>query len=110
MITSENFRELLKFLGFTHDLCENIFTYEFSQTCKFLVDFTNEKLIYPEAIKGREHNNNFSQNENFVVFECVFKLLNKGYRPEDIELEKTWTLGRTQKGGIYLCSAFLFFK
>ena len=99
MITSENFRELLKFLGFTHDLCENIFTYEFSQTCKFLVDFTNEKLIYPEAIKGREHNNNFSQNENFVVFECVFKLLNKGYRPEDIELEKTWTLGRTQKGG-----------
>ena len=86
-------------MGFSHDLYESVFTYEFNQTCKLSVDFTNEKLIYPETIKGREHNNSFSQNENFVVFDCVFRLLNKGYRPEDIELEKAWTLGRTQKSG-----------
>ncbi len=98
MITSENFRELLKKLNFVSDLCESIFTYEF-KTCRLTADFTNQKLIYPEQIKGREHNNSFSANENFVVFECVYKLLKKGWLPEDIELEKSWPLGRTQKSG-----------
>ncbi len=98
MITLENFRELLKKLNFVSDLCESIFTYEF-KTCRLTADFTNQKLIYPEQIKGREHNNSFSANENFVVFECVYKLLKKGWLPEDIELEKSWPLGRTQKSG-----------
>lgn len=30
---------------------------------------------------------NFSQNENFVVLECVNRLLDKGYNPENIFLE-----------------------
>lgn len=42
---------------------------------------------------------NFSQPENFVVFECVCRLLEKGYRPKDIELEPEWKLGHTYKGG-----------
>lgn len=42
---------------------------------------------------------NFSQPENFVVFECVCRLLEKGYRPKDIELEPEWKLGHTDKGG-----------
>lgn len=40
---------------------------------------------------------NFSEPENFVVLECVNRLLDKGYRPENIELERTWTLGHEQK-------------
>ncbi|MBQ7578664.1 MAG: N-6 DNA methylase [Synergistaceae bacterium] len=98
MITLENFRELLEKLNFVPDLCESIFTYEF-KTCRLSADFTSKKLIYPEQIKGREHNNSFSANENFVVFECVYNLLKKGWLPEDIELEKSWPLGRTQKSG-----------
>jgi len=31
---------------------------------------------------------NFSSPENFVVFECVHKLLSQGYHPQHIELEK----------------------
>lgn len=58
-----------------------------------------QKLIYPEHIVGRERNTGFDQNENFVVFECVHRLLEKGYRPETIELEKVWTLGHEQKSG-----------
>ena len=42
---------------------------------------------------------NFSQPENFVVFECVCRLLEKGYRPKDIELEPEWKLGHTDKSG-----------
>lgn len=33
------------------------------------------------------------------MFECVYRLLSKGYRPEDIELEKQWRLGHVPKGG-----------
>ena len=63
------------------------------------VDFSEKKLVYPDAIKGRNRNNGFDKPENFVVFECVDRLLEKGYRPEHIELEKQWNLGHTQKGG-----------
>ena len=42
---------------------------------------------------------NFSQPENFVVLECITRLMDKGYRPEHIELEKEWTLGHSDKGG-----------
>lgn len=55
------------------------------------VDFSKKKLYYPDTIKGRERNNGFDAPENFVVFECVNRLLEKGYRPEHIELEKSGT-------------------
>ena len=42
---------------------------------------------------------NFEHPENFVVLECVCRLLEKGYRPEHIELEPRWTLGHDAKGG-----------
>lgn len=42
---------------------------------------------------------NFSQPENFVVFECVHRLLEKGYKPEHIELEPEWKVGRGASGG-----------
>lgn len=48
---------------------------------------------------GKDRNTGFDQNENFVVFECVHRLLDKGYRPESIELEKVWTLVHEQKSG-----------
>ncbi|HEF9827720.1 TPA: N-6 DNA methylase, partial [Campylobacter coli] len=42
---------------------------------------------------------NFSHPENFVVFECVHRLLEKGYKAEHLELEPKWNLGRDKKGG-----------
>lgn len=42
---------------------------------------------------------NFSKPENFVVFECINRLLEKGYRPEHIEIEKKWALDHDRKGG-----------
>ena len=38
-------------------------------------------------------------DENFVVLECVARLLAKGYLPNSIELEPKWSLGRGEKGG-----------
>ena len=64
------------------------------------VDFTNETLFYPQEVKIYDKTtSNFSHPENFVVFECVARLLEKGYKPKDLELEPRWKLGRTAKGG-----------
>lgn len=38
-------------------------------------------------------------NENFVVLECIHRLLLKGYKPSHIEIEKRWQLGHSQKSG-----------
>lgn len=98
MITKSNFKNLISKLGFTDN--GTLFIREFPQfDCSMSVDFANEKLIYPLSIVGRDRNDSFSQDENFVVFECVNRLLEKGYRPEHIELEKVWTLGHIQKSG-----------
>lgn len=70
--------------------------------CSILVDFRNEKILYPEDKEFKVNvatTTNFSEPENFVVLECVNRLLDKGYRPENIELERTWTLGHEQKSG-----------
>lgn len=64
------------------------------------VDFTNKRLIYPEGITAeRETTKNFHQPENFVVFECVSGLLEKGYFPEQIILEKGMPGGHGDTGG-----------
>ena len=96
MITAENFKDILRVMGFTSDIYESVFTYK-GENFTLSDDFTNKRLIYPEKLEGRDHNTSFTAPENFVVFECVFRLLTKGYRPEDIVLEKTWTLGHIPK-------------
>lgn len=63
------------------------------------VDFRQKKPIYPESIKDGNRNGTFDRAENFVVFECVNRLLEKGYRPEHIVLEKEWHLGHEAKSG-----------
>lgn len=98
MINESNFKSVLLICGFT---C-NGKIYEKKYTnlgTAMSVDFSKKKLYYPEEIQGRERNDGFDAPENFVVFECVNRLLDKGYRPEHIELEKEWHLGHDAKGG-----------
>ena len=101
MITLENFQRVLKSLEFINE--DNIYIKHFdSVDCDLKADFTNRKLIYPTE-KGFEVNDgttsNFEHPENFVVFECVARLFDKGYRPEHIELEPRWSLGHGGKSG-----------
>lgn len=98
MITKSSFKDLLIFLDFSHE--NNVFEKNFPHlNATMSADFSKGKLIFPEQIKGRERNDSFNSPENFVVFECVHHLLNKGYRPEHIELEKEWHLGHDSKSG-----------
>lgn len=98
MITPSSLPQLLVSLGFKKQASS--FVKEFDDFhCQMEVDMSARKLIYPNSILGSDRNTGFDQKENFVVFECVNRLLDKGYRPETIELEKVWTLGHEQKSG-----------
>lgn len=102
MITKQNFKSVLSQLGFTAN-SNNIYTKKFAHIdCQLQADFTNQKLIYPTEkgfVVNDETTSNFIHDENFVVFECVARLFEKGYRPEHIELEPRWSLGHGGKSG-----------
>lgn len=104
MITKSNLKDMLTAIGYVMSAKRDIYEKSYPHfDCMMQVDFNGSgSIIYPEE-KGikitRKTTCNFSQPENFVVLECVTRLLDKGYRPEHIELEKEWSLGHTSKGG-----------
>lgn len=98
-ISIDRFIELLPELGFSKQ--GKIFTKSIGQA-RLTVDTANETLHYPEdqGLKINERQTcNFSAPENFVVFECVHRLLEKGYLARHIELEPRWKLGHGSSGG-----------
>ncbi|MGP1580620.1 MAG: N-6 DNA methylase [Wolinella sp.] len=100
MIDKNNFKQVLQAFGFTEN--KNIFSKKISTLTGNImsVNWNKSELIYPSAVKINDRTTcNFEHPENFVVFECVHRLLEKGYRPEHIELEKRWNLGHDAKSG-----------
>jgi len=68
------------------------------------IDFENEKFHYGTVIlAGAQTTLNFSQAENWVVLECVDRLLEKGYKPETITLEKVYPAGHGFSGRLDIC-------
>lgn len=97
MITKQNIESLLDSLGFIQN--DKVYTKNLGDIT-IGVDCAKQEIIYPEQITIHDKTtSNFSHPENFVVFECVHRLLQKGYKPEHLELEPRWNLGREAKGG-----------
>ncbi|MFC3866970.1 restriction endonuclease subunit S [Helicobacter equorum] len=97
MITRQNLESLLDSLGFIQN--DKVYTKTIGDIT-IGVDCAKQEIIYPEQITIHDKTtSNFSHPENFVVFECVHRLLQKGYKPEHLELEPRWNLGREAKGG-----------
>jgi hypothetical protein len=101
MITEDSFKKLLTEIGFKQS--GDILTKEYEDSDAVLkADFKKKKLFYPEEqglVVNERQTCNFKSNENFVVFECVDRLLSKGYKPEHIELEPKWKVGHGASGG-----------
>lgn len=58
------------------------------------VDFSVNSIRYGDLIElGDRTTSNFKAKENFVVLECVDRLLEKGYQPRNIKLEKIYPSG-----------------
>lgn len=68
------------------------------------IDFEKQGINYGNSIVAESRTTqNFSQPENFVVLECVDRLLIKGYKPQNIILEKTWPSGHGTSGRLDIC-------
>ncbi len=103
MITKDKLRNVLETLDFDYNKTADTYYRAFiGKKCEIRVNFKDQSISYPET-EGFKVNDrttcNFDHPENFVVLECVCRLLEKGYRPEHIELEKRWNLGHDAKGG-----------
>jgi len=94
-------KNLIKQLGFSPKENESgVFCKKYNNGCIIEIDFENEVINYGKNIKyDNKTTQNFSQAENFVVLECVDRLLEKGYKPENIVLEKTYPSGHGVPGG-----------
>ena len=103
MITIKNFEDLLIALNFEKE--GNTYQKSIGEANLFggvtlKVDFDKQEIIYPEGLKvNRDDICNLLQNENFVVFECVHRLMEKEYKPEHLELEPKWKVGHGASGG-----------
>jgi len=81
VITPDNLPDFLALLGFAKTKTKSVWHKAVGSTT-LEVDFAKQQLIYPETqgLKVNERQTcTFSSNENFVVFECVHRLLEKGY-------------------------------
>lgn len=100
-MTETQFRCMLESLKFNHYGLDDTYTMHYSGVDGELVaDFHNRVIRWPAGLTVTTGTtSNFSQSENFVVFECVHRLLEMGYQPKDIELEPKWKVGHGSSGG-----------
>jgi len=64
-------------------------SYPNHENYKINVDVDTQNIDYGVKIRTLDKTtSNFKAAENFVVLECVNRLLEKGYKPENVVLEK----------------------
>ena len=103
---SSDCKSQLNVLGFSpKDGAVEVYRKEYKQhNYAIEVDFSKEKICYGDLIGADcKTTQNFSQAENWVVLECVDRLLEKGYKPQNIILEKTWAAGHGTSGRLDIC-------
>lgn len=98
-------KDFLKFLGFKpkegqsnywYKQYKSFSDYEISVIIKSSQDVV---IDFGELIQvERKSTSSLNTAENYVVLECVNRLIEKGYRPQSIVLEKKWKLGHEGKG------------
>jgi type I restriction enzyme M protein len=98
-------KNLLQVIGFQpKENAKDIFIKKYSDGYIIEIDFHKEVINYGDKIICESKTTqNFSQSENFVVLECVNRILEKGYKPENITLEKTWAAGHGTSGRLDIC-------
>lgn len=108
-LSADAIKRLISAIGFVPQNGKNgIYckSYSLHNGYTVFVDFHMEKIVYnsgenPQGLAIKvwgKTTSNFSQAENFVILECVDRLLTKGYSPNCIELEKTYPSGHGHSG------------
>ncbi|MFN4364643.1 restriction endonuclease subunit S [Chryseobacterium hispalense] len=69
------------------------------------IDFKNQTFHFGGKIKIQgKVSQNITKQEDWVVLECVNRLLEKGYKPENISLEKVYPAGHGTSGRLDICA------
>lgn len=118
MLTREDIKQLLRSINFRlAEGKDSIWFKKFPLHDDFTIkvdlsesNLSKCKIIYGPQLKiWRGTTTNFGAKETLVVLECINRLLEKGYKPDKIELEKAWRVGgyldilvRDDKGKSYL--------
>jgi type I restriction enzyme M protein len=96
-------KELISVLGFVPAGTDGkIFVKKYKKHNRYSlkVDFQNKRICYGSEIRvNHQKVLSFDDNENFVVLECVNRLLEKGYEPQHLELERTFPVGHNPVAG-----------
>lgn len=108
-ITEKNIKDLVSVLGFLpEDGADNVYCKKYNSFNNYIIriNFNTEKIEYRQDNISEENGirwgdsttSNFANSENFVVLECIDRLLEKGYAPQSLYLEYKFPLGRNEKG------------
>ena len=82
----------------------DIFVKKYQNDYCIEIDFKNEIFHFGGTIKVQgKVSQNITKSEDWVVLECVDRLLQKGYKPENILLEKVWPAGHQHSGRLDIC-------
>lgn len=96
------YKDLIKALGFSpKENASDVFQKKYADSGNYVIeiDFEKEKFNLGKLIKAESKTTlNFAQSENWVVLECVDRLIEKGYPPKNIVIEKTWATGHGTSG------------
>lgn len=105
MTNLKQYKNLIKALGFSpKENTSGIYLKKYTNSYAIELDFDNKIINYGAKIKAESKTTqNFSQAENWVVLECVDRILEKGYKPQNIILEKTWKSGHGTSGRLDIC-------
>jgi len=94
-------KKLIKALGFSpKNNASGIFLKKYGKYT-IEVDFEKNQFNFGGKINfgdSKKTIQNIVKPEDWVVFECVDRLLGKGYQPKNITLEKTWKTGHGTSG------------
>lgn len=109
MISDIEIKKFISSIGYLpEDGVDNIYYKKYSQYGDYTirVNFNTSKIEYRESSVNAQNGiqwgdsttSNFKNSENFVVLECINRLLEKGYAPKSIYLEYKFPLGKNEKG------------
>lgn len=98
-------KKLIQSLGFQpKENTDGIFIKKYQNNYCLEIDFKNQIFDFGGKIKiGEKSTQNITKPEDWVVLECVNRLLEKGYKPENITLEKVYPAGHGTSGRLDIC-------
>ena len=101
MMNDTNIKNLIRSIGFKPTEGKQGLFYKNYPDFKYSIEIDMNKgsITYPKPIRvAHQSTSNFTSDENFVVLECINRLIEKGYAPSEIELERNFKLGHKHSG------------